>query len=928
MSKPDASIPHYAAFISYRHLSPDMEIAEELHKLLEHNFVRPNRNVKRNIRPVCLDKREFPLMADLDEGIKHALEKSECLFVICSPHLQESKYCMREIEYFKKIHGGKTDRIYTLLVDGTPEESFPEILRTKTVYVENADGVLQEMQVEAEPLFADVRANTIQESLRKLRKTEYIRLAAAYFGCSYDSLYQRQKRWVLSLTATITAIVLSVMGGFLAYARVRNREYDTAKANTYASYAEGALIDDDELLALALCEQAYPSSSQQYETTLRSAVVQLDYEKNWTSVSTVMQVPYQYGGETIWYLGAGEKQLLIFDGDICQIVDAKTGMIYRKASQEKIFVNGEKPESYLILESHTDEQGVVWDYVSMYDLEDNHLISQFPYRKADRASSQYRLIGAVETDELLMVSDGDMPVAYLTSQGIPLTAEEYYQLAKDYVTAPLPQDDSPYRVVQKKTLISKKWVVENRSGEVLLELGETSVPTAFSQDWSYFAYVQADQILVYDMSSWKVVGKVSVAGDKLQSIHLLCGANDVIATYLREGQLVSVVSDWTVDRPLLTLQGAPRLSESEKVFYIAAGGMLTRYEYTDFALQLAGEIIAYSERFRLLTSNDEVALVTEQNRPLWREKKLVGSRQMAWTDDLSYVIIHTEEGLRCYNSMGQMLWSRSYEGNCLAMAADGSCYAWLDRDESVMVCDVQHGSEQYRIPAEKIQKAGAIRKLTVSENGVAVVGDRETLWLPKNAAVVNLGEYIDAVLYTDGHIVLSHDSARVYDYQIYDTITGKIIYQPTDNTGAWVYSAVSGYLVRHIETSGNHRTLELDVLRKKNGEFRSVGRIPLATNQVEELYLDRSGVWLTIRCGDRTMVYSLQDRNLLVDVESAVYCEGEVLYAKETYDNHMYAMPVMDLDALHEYANEALTSALGTRTLSEEEMERYSFSGK
>ena len=107
-----------------------------------------------------------------------------------------------------------------------------------------------------------------------------------------------------------------------------------------------------------------------------------------------------------------------------------------------------------------------------------------------------------------------------------------------------------------------------------------------------------------------------------------------------------------------------------------------------------------------------------------------------------------------------------------------------------------------------------------------------------------------------------------------------------------------------------------------------MGRIPLATNQVEELYLDRSGVWLTIRCGDRTMVYSLQDRNLLVDVESAVYCEGEVLYAKETYDNHMYAMPVMDLDALHEYANEALTSALGTRTLSEEEMERYSFSGK
>ena len=51
----ERQVKKYAAFISYRHLSPDMEIAQELHRLLEHNQVRPDRHAPRNIRPVFLD---------------------------------------------------------------------------------------------------------------------------------------------------------------------------------------------------------------------------------------------------------------------------------------------------------------------------------------------------------------------------------------------------------------------------------------------------------------------------------------------------------------------------------------------------------------------------------------------------------------------------------------------------------------------------------------------------------------------------------------------------------------------------------------------------------------------------------------------------------------------------------------------------------
>ena len=160
---------HYAAFISYRHLSPDKEVAQALHRMLEHNRTRPNRQVKAAIRPVFLDTGELPTLENIDEGICNALRNSDCLFVICSPNLPLSRYCMREISYFKELHGGRLDRIYTVLVDGEPAEAFPEILRYETVTGSNGETSTREI----EPLFADVRAPTIRQSIRKLRKTEY-----------------------------------------------------------------------------------------------------------------------------------------------------------------------------------------------------------------------------------------------------------------------------------------------------------------------------------------------------------------------------------------------------------------------------------------------------------------------------------------------------------------------------------------------------------------------------------------------------------------------------------------------------------------------------------------------------------------------------------------------------------------------------------
>jgi hypothetical protein len=99
----------YGAFISYRHQSPDMEIAARLHKQIE-NYVIPSgirqQSSKKRMGKVFRDQEELPLSADLGKDIEEALDNSEWLIAICTPAYLESRWCMRELEYFIQKTGG------------------------------------------------------------------------------------------------------------------------------------------------------------------------------------------------------------------------------------------------------------------------------------------------------------------------------------------------------------------------------------------------------------------------------------------------------------------------------------------------------------------------------------------------------------------------------------------------------------------------------------------------------------------------------------------------------------------------------------------------------------------------------------------------------------------------------------------------------
>lgn len=225
----------YDAFISYRHTELDSYVAETLHKQLE-NFKLPvsvsrqkkaelkkqtqdfdsdaagqgkHPVVKTRIQRVFRDKEELPLVANLADPITDALRHSEYLIVICSPRLNESMWCRKEIEAFVEMHD--RDHVLAVLAEGEPGDSFPEELLYREEEEVLTDGSVIKKKMPVEPLAADVRGKNHKEIKKKI-KSELLRLAAPMFDCNYDDLKQRHKEQrthkIILTSVSVSAVCL------------------------------------------------------------------------------------------------------------------------------------------------------------------------------------------------------------------------------------------------------------------------------------------------------------------------------------------------------------------------------------------------------------------------------------------------------------------------------------------------------------------------------------------------------------------------------------------------------------------------------------------------------------------------------------------------------------------------------------------------
>ena len=204
----------YIAFISYRHKPLDAKAARMIEKRIEsYRIPKELRKTPDSDRLgyVFRDEDELPLSSSLSDSILEALDRSRFLIVICTPDLPQSKWCEQEIRYFLQTHD--RDHLLAVLADGSGEISFSPLMLHE--YDENGKAIS-----DMEPLAANIVGKNHRISLKKYRK-ESLRLLACLLGCSFDTLYQREKRARTVRMMSAGLLVFAVLAAFGAYAAVK-----------------------------------------------------------------------------------------------------------------------------------------------------------------------------------------------------------------------------------------------------------------------------------------------------------------------------------------------------------------------------------------------------------------------------------------------------------------------------------------------------------------------------------------------------------------------------------------------------------------------------------------------------------------------------------------------------------------------------------
>lgn len=382
---------NYNAFISYRHSDLDMFVAKQVHKRLE-TFKVPRKVQKetgiKKIERVFRDQEELPIGSNLSDNISEALRNSEYLIVICSPRTPESYWVQTEIKTFFEMHD--RDHVLAVLIEGEPEDSFPEALR------------FDEQGNPVEPLAADVRGAT-QSEMKKKMPTEFMRLAAPLLHCTYDDLRQRHKERQMHRMMAIMGGVMALgiaFGGYYAYTASQiQKNYQDKQVNQskYLSDTALDLIEDgDRITAIQLSLEALPYEEERpYVPQAEYALTQslnvytdgseLGVERTLPTDMPVSDFNYSADGKHLVVTDNGSKAYVyrIEDGDLLLTVDDPINETCEPIDLKNAYMT-EKSQVILGYEDHVEcldlEGKQVWN-IDLADYTDYVAFNAFYYDK-------------------------------------------------------------------------------------------------------------------------------------------------------------------------------------------------------------------------------------------------------------------------------------------------------------------------------------------------------------------------------------------------------------------------------------------------------------------------------------------------------------------------------------------------------------------
>jgi hypothetical protein len=280
----------YDAFISYSGFRKageasqlDRKVAERLHRSLEVYRVPRvltkryggRAGIPRRLKKIFRDRDEVRASSSLSGSLVESLSRSRFLIVICSPRARQSRWMNQEIATFHSL--GRSKQILPLLIEGEPDEAFPEELfraGPRQSDLAQAEGMRGSWL--AQPLAADIRAASVSTSLRLL-KEEKLRLIAAILGCEYDDLRRREherfvRRAAGAGAAMLTGLlVLATLSLMLYFARQREHRNEQLAVSAAAAILPLTGLEPDRPLGAndPVTREAFAGNAIRYLETIR-----------------------------------------------------------------------------------------------------------------------------------------------------------------------------------------------------------------------------------------------------------------------------------------------------------------------------------------------------------------------------------------------------------------------------------------------------------------------------------------------------------------------------------------------------------------------------------------------------------------------------------------------------------------------------------
>ena len=339
----------YDAFISYRHIEPDLTIAKILHEMIEKFNIPKHLRTVSNDENSINDKHIFRVFRDREElstkdlstMIEEAIANSKNLIVICSKRTSLSPWCRKEVQLFKKIHG--VNNIIPVLIEGEPDEAFIDELKNLKVTFINSENVEEEKNIEL--LAADIRPDEVKspsfkgyeileyskdpklneltkKSLDILKKSEIYRIVASMLNVNYGDLKLRHqerylKRIIYTSIAASIAMLIFVISVTTLYLKSVASE---RKANEQSSLmtlnmANEANLQGDRILGVLIAQEAmknvspkmekYNKLKAQYENILNNSLITLPFSNQFILATESETEAFGISSDSEWLISSG-----------------------------------------------------------------------------------------------------------------------------------------------------------------------------------------------------------------------------------------------------------------------------------------------------------------------------------------------------------------------------------------------------------------------------------------------------------------------------------------------------------------------------------------------------------------------------------------------------------------------------------------------